>query len=240
MDHNNSPVIGYVCYELLRISMNKFEINKRNKVVRVANRGAYDRESIYEVLDDGFLCHVSFIVDGQPFIIPTIYGREGDSLYLHGSVKSRMVNAIKEQLPISIAVTHVDGIVLARSAFHHSANYRSAVLFGTAMELVNSREKNEAFKVITEQVLRGRWAETRQPTEKEIKVTSVLKFNIESASAKVRTGGPVDDKEDYDLDIWAGVLPYKKGFDDPIQDELLREGIELSDSVKFAGRVATS
>lgn len=219
--------------------MSQFEVTKRNKVVRVANRAGYDRESIYGVLDAGFVCHVSFVVDSQPFIIPTIYGRDGDTLYLHGSVKSRMVNVLKEQLPISIAVTHVDGIVLARSVFHHSANYRSAVLFGTAVEITDNEQKTEAFRIITEQALKGRWDEARQPTQKEMDITSVLKFTIESASSKIRTGGPVDDKEDYELDIWAGVLPYRQGFDEPISDELLNKGIEISDSVKLAGGQAS-
>lgn len=214
--------------------MSQFEITKRNKVVRVARRASYDRETIYPVLDAGFVCHVSFVVDGQPFIIPTIYGRDGDVLYLHGSVKSRMINVVKQKLPISIAVTHVDGIVLARSVFHHSANYRSAVMFGTAEELVDLEQKTEAFQVITEHVLKGRWDEARQPNPKEMEITSVLKFNIESASSKIRTGGPVDDKEDYDLDIWAGVLPYKQGFDEPVKDELLKDGIEISNAVRLA------
>jgi len=218
------------------IFMSQFEKTKRNKVVRVANRGVYDKAEVFKILDAGFVCHLSFVVDDQPFIIPTIYGRSGENIYLHGSVKSRMIKVIKHQLPITIAVTHVDGIVLARSAFHHSANYRSVVMFGTAQEVIDDKEKINAFRSITDQVLMGRWEETRQPNKKELEMTSLLKFRIESASAKVRAGGPVDDKEDYALDIWAGVLPYRSGFEAPIADELLKERIPISKSVQLAGK----
>lgn len=212
--------------------MSEYPISKKNKVVRVANRGHYDKETVYKILDAGFLCHVSFVVDAQPFIIPTIYGREGDALYLHGSVKSRMVNVLRDKLPITIAVTHVDGIVLARSAFHHSANYRSVVMFGTAEEVIEPKEKFAAFEVITNQVMAGRWEEVRQPNQKEMEITALLKFSIDQASAKIRTGGPVDDKEDYDLDIWAGVLPYKTGFESPIHDALSKKELTVSNSVQ--------
>lgn len=214
--------------------MSKYEVSKKNKVVRVANRGSYDKETVYEILDAGFLCQVAFNIDGDPFIIPTVYGRKGDSIYVHGSVKSRMVNAINKGIPICLSVTHVDGIVLARSVFHHSVNYRSVVVFGEAIELEDRQEKEEALFLISENILKGRWSEAREPTEKEVDITSVLEIKIETASAKIRKGGPMDDKPDYDLDIWAGVLPINYSYGEPEEDPLSTRQTKMSSVAQLA------
>lgn len=208
-----------------------FPKTDRNRVKRIPKRGHYDRDTIYPILDAGFICHVGFVVDGQPFVIPTSYGREGDAIYLHGSSKSRMMNSLDEGIPVCLTVTHVDGLVLARSAFHHSMNYRSAVVFGKAKE-VEGEEKEQALFIISENILRGRWDEVRGPTAKELKATSVLRLDIESASAKIRTGPPGDDEPDYALPIWAGVLPMTVAYGAPVADPLLRAGIPVSNSAK--------
>ena len=207
-----------------------FEKTDRNQVKRVPDRGHYDRDTIFAVLDAGFLCHVGFMVNEQPFVIPTLYGREDDCVYLHGSAASRMLRNLAEGIPVCLTVTHVDGLVLARSAFHHSMNYRSAVVFGTAAE-ITGEEKERGLFVISEQVLKGRWAEVRPPIEKELKATSVLRVTIESASAKIRTGPPNDEEEDYDLPIWAGVIPVKQTFAAAEADPKLNAGIEMPPSV---------
>ncbi len=209
----------------------KYEVDERNKVKRVPNRGHYDRETIYKILDAGTICHVSFIHNNQPFIIPTLYGRHGDRIYMHGASSSRLIKNLEKGFPVALSVTHVDGLVLARSAFHHSMNYRSVVAFGTA-RLTAEGDKTEALKVISDQVIKGRWEETRLPNQKELKATSVLEFDIEQASAKIRTGGPSDDKPDYELDIWAGVLPINYTAGDPLEDELLKTDIPIPNSVK--------
>jgi nitroimidazol reductase NimA-like FMN-containing flavoprotein (pyridoxamine 5'-phosphate oxidase superfamily) len=214
--------------------MCEFAKTERNKVVRGAKRASYDKDQIFEILDAGFLCHLSFVVNGEPFSIPTAFGRIGDVIYVHGSVKSRTMKAMQEGIPVCVTVTHVDGLVLARSAFHHSVNYRSAVIFGKAQELVTNEEKNEALFCITENVLKGRWDEVRVPNQKELDITAVLKIKIDSASAKIRAGAPVDDKEDYELNVWAGELPFKSGYDEPISDDKLAEGIAVSDSAIVA------
>ena len=214
--------------------MSEYPKTERNKVVRSANRASYDQKEIFETLDAGFLCHVAFERDGQPFMIPTAYGRKGDKLFIHGSVKSRTIQNVEKGIPVCLAVTHVDGLVLARSAFHHSVNYRSAIIYGTAKTIEECEAKNEALFIISENILKGRWDEAREPNEKELDITAVLEIQIESASAKVRSGDPVDDKEDYDLDIWAGILPLETKYGQPISDEKLKEGIEVSGSAKKA------
>lgn len=213
--------------------MEKYEIQEKNKIKRNPKRASYDKETVYKILDHNYLCHIAFNSEETPFIIPTIYGREGNSIYLHGSVKSRLMNKLREGMPVCISVAMVDGLVLARSAFHHSINYRSVVLFGKAVEVIDNGEKNEAFEVITENVLKGRWNEVRQPTQKELDTTALLKMKIETASAKVRTGGPIDDKEDYNLDIWAGVIPINKVYGKPIEDDLSIRQLEVSKSVQL-------
>ena len=207
-----------------------FEKTDRNQVKRVPNRSHYDRATIYEILDAGFLCHMGFVVDDQPFVIPTLYGRTDDYLYLHGSAASRMLDNLVDGIPVCLTVTHFDGLVLARSAFHHSMNYRSAVVFGTAVE-VSGEEKERGLFIISEQVLTGRWDEVRPPNEKELKATTVLRLTIESASAKIRTGPPSDEPEDYALPIWAGVIPARHTFSEAEVDPKLPPGIDTPESV---------
>jgi len=208
----------------------KFSQTDRNTVRRNPDRGHYDKATVYGILDSGFLCHVGFVVDEQPFVIPTLYGREDDSVYLHGSAASRMMKSLATGIDVCLSVTHVDGLVLARSAFHHSMNYRSAVVFGTAVE-VTGEEKERGLFVISENVLKGRWDEVRQPNEKELKATTVLRLSMENASAKIRTGPPSDEDEDYALPIWAGVVPMRQTFDTAQDDGKLKDGVDLPPSV---------
>ncbi|HXH68701.1 MAG TPA: pyridoxamine 5'-phosphate oxidase family protein [Candidatus Limnocylindrales bacterium] len=198
--------------------MSDFTPTERTQVKRLPKRGKYERETVFAILDEGFVCHVGFSVDGQPYVIPTNYGRSGEILYLHGSAASRMLRTLSEGVPVSVTVTHVDGLVLARSAFHHSVNYRSVVILGTARLVTDAAEKMEALRVFTEHVMKGRWDDVRQPTEQELKATTVLALPLEEVSAKVRTGGPVDDEEDYALPVWAGVLPLQTVAKAPLPD----------------------
>ena len=198
--------------------MSDFKPTERTQVKRLPKRGKYERETVFAILDVGFVCHVGFTVDGQPYVIPTNYGRSGDTLYLHGSAASRMLRTLSEGVPVSVTVTHVDGLVLARSAFHHSVNYRSVVILGTARLVTEPAEKMEALRVFTEHVMKGRWDDVRQPTEQELKATTVLALPLEEVSAKVRTGGPIDDEEDYALPVWAGVLPLETSVKEPVPD----------------------
>jgi nitroimidazol reductase NimA-like FMN-containing flavoprotein (pyridoxamine 5'-phosphate oxidase superfamily) len=198
--------------------MSDFTPTERTQVKRLPKRGKYERETVFAILDAGFVCHVGFTVDGQPYVIPTNYGRSGDTLYLHGSAASRMLRTLSEGVPVSVTVTHVDGLVLARSAFHHSVNYRSVVILGTARLVTDPAEKMEALRVFTEHVMKGRWDDVRQPTEQELKATTVLALPLEEVSAKVRTGGPIDDEEDYTLPVWAGVLPLETVAKEPVAD----------------------
>ncbi len=214
--------------------MNTFPKTDRNKVKRLPKRGYYDAETIYAILDAGFICHVGFSVGGQPYVIPTGYGRDGDRIYIHGSAASRMLKNLDQGIPVCITVTHLDGLVLARSAFHHSMNYRSAVVFGTATAVEGEEEKLHALKVISEYILKGRWDEVRAPNAKELKGTMVLAIEIEEASAKIRTGPPGDDEPDYELPVWAGVLPIRQVYGAPVNDPLLRPGIEVAESAKQA------
>lgn len=198
----------------------------RTRVVREAHRGVYDRETAYQILDEGFLCHVGFAIDGQPFVIPTLYGRKDDSLFIHGSAASRMLRQMqmKESLPVCVTVTLVDGLVLARSIFNQSMNYRSVVILGKATLVDDLAQKIEALHLLSEHIIPGRWAEVRQPNERELKQTSVLRLPIEEFSSKVRTGPPIDDEEDYSFPTWAGVVPLEMKTGDPIEDERLMEG----------------
>ena len=186
--------------------MKNYEVNNRNKVKRIPKRGSYDTKTLYSILDQAFVCHVAFTMDKQPFIIPMAYGRKGNKIYLHGATSSRLMKNMKEGIPVCVCVTHVDGVVFARSHFHSSMNYRSAVVFGKATE-VEDKKKNSALKIITNHIASGRWDEGRKPNFKELKATSVLEVNIEQASSKIRTGPPLDEPEDYYLPVWAGVVP---------------------------------
>ena len=203
----------------------------RTQVRRIPQRGVYDRAAIEAILDEGFICHVGFAVDGQPYVIPTGYGRAGDQLYLHGSAASRMLRSLTEGIRVCVTVTLLDGLVLARSAYHHSMNYRSVVILGTAVEVTEEAERLTALETISEHIIRGRWTEIRPPNALELKATKVLRLPIEEASAKVRTGPPVDDEEDYEMRCWAGVLPFKTEVGPPIADPRLGPGVGLSRSI---------
>jgi nitroimidazol reductase NimA-like FMN-containing flavoprotein (pyridoxamine 5'-phosphate oxidase superfamily) len=193
----------------------------RTRVVREPHRGVYDRAAAYQILDEGFICHVGFAADGQPFVIPTAYGRAGDNLYIHGSAASRMLRNLDRGVPACVTVTLLEGLVLARSIFNHSMNYRSVVVLGTAVAVDRTEEKLEALKSLSEHILPGRWAESRQPNEKELKATLVLRLPIEEFSAKVRQGPPIDDEEDYSFPTWAGVIPLEMVARPPINDPRL-------------------
>lgn len=203
---------------------------EKSSVKRSPKRGVYDEEAIHSILDSQYLCHVAIVHQGQPVVIPTMYGRSGNSLFLHGASVSRLMTQLEKGEPMSLSVANVSGIVLARSAFHHSLNYESVVVFGTG-KLVEDQRKEWALKVISDHLIPGRWEEVREPSAKELKATSVIEIAIDEASAKVRTGPPVDDKPDYDLDIWAGVLPVKQGYDDPISDPVVSKDTPVSSSV---------
>ena len=217
-------------------SMSDFTPTERTQVKRLPKRGKYERETVFAILDAGFVCHVGFSVDGQPYVIPTNYGRSGDTIYLHGSAASRMLRTLSEGVRVSVTVTHVDGLVLARSAFHHSVNYRSVVILGTARLVTDPAEKMEALRGFTEHVMKGRWDDVRQPTEQELKATIVLALPLKEVSAKVRTGGPIDDEADYTLPVWAGVLPLETMAKEPVRDPQRKNEPPLPDYLKNYSR----
>jgi uncharacterized protein len=200
---------------------------ERTRIARLPKRGDYSQETIYGILDAGFLCHVGFVVDGQPYVIPTGYGRAADVLYLHGSAASRMLRTLAGNVDVCVTVTLLDGLVLARSAFHHSMNYRSVVILGRAVAVEGDAEKRAALRVISEQIVAGRWDDVRKPTAQELKATAVLALPILEASAKIRTGPPLDDEADYSLDVWAGVLPLAVRAGEPVADPRLAAGTKL-------------
>ena len=202
--------------------MSEFKVTGRNKVKRVPDRARYEEREVHEILDAGFVGHVGFVVDGQPFVIPMAYGREENRIFLHGATTSRLMTHIKKGVPVCLTVTHLDGIVLARSAFHHSMNYRSVVLFGDRTE-VPAENKEHALFIVSEHILKGRWESSRKPNRKELKATTVLELKIESASAKIRTGPPKDDKADYELPIWAGVVPIEHTYGEIMPDNDLKK-----------------
>jgi nitroimidazol reductase NimA-like FMN-containing flavoprotein (pyridoxamine 5'-phosphate oxidase superfamily) len=204
----------------------------RTRLVREPDRAVYDREAAYKILDEGFLCHVGFVFDGQPFVIPTSYGRKDDALFIHGSAASRMLRQMKEGVPVCVTVTLLDGLVLARSIFNHSMNYRSVVVLGKATLVDDPAEKLEALRLLSEHVIPGRWADSRQPNEKELKATSVLRVPIDEFSAKVRQGPVVDDEPDYSFPTWAGVLPLEMKVGEPINDARLMEGQTVPEYVR--------
>jgi len=206
-------------------------LTTRSELRRIPVRGSHDWDMIGRILDAGFLAHVGFCVEGQPFVIPTLYGREGDKLFLHGSAASRMLRQLETGIPACVTVTLVDGLVLSRSAFDHSMNYRSVVAFGMAKKILDPVEKIESLRVISEHLIPGRWAEVRGPSESELKATSVLEFSIDEASAKVRSGPPLDNEKDYGSPVWAGVLPLEMRSGTPIPDDNLVEGVTVPDYV---------
>ena len=210
----------------------QLEPTKKTTLKRIPKRGNFDRDVINSILDEAFICHVGFVADGQPYVIPTAYGRVGNDLYVHGSSASRLMRSLADGIDICVTVTLIDGLVLARSAFHHSINYRSVLILGQATLVEDIDEKNRALEAITEHIVPGRWTAVRPPTELELKGTSVLSLPISEASAKVRTGPPVDDEEDYALDVWAGVLPVSLETGNPIADPRIKAGIEVPDYVQ--------
>jgi uncharacterized protein len=191
----------------------------RTRVVREPQRAVYDRDAVNQILDEALLCHVGFAVEGQPFVIPMSYGRDGDVLYIHGSPASRMLRHLEQGLPVCITVTLVDGLVLARSVFNHSMNYRSVIILGTATLVEDPAEKLAALRALSEHILPNRWDDSRQPNEKELKATSVLRLPINEFSAKVRVGPPLDNEEDYSFPTWAGVIPLEINSGAPIRDD---------------------
>lgn len=199
----------------------------RTKLKRLPKRGCVERETIYQILDEALVCHVGFTVEGQPYVIPTGYARDGDRLLIHGSAASRMLRALASEEDVCITVTLLDGLVLARSAFHHSMNYRSVVLFGRPKVVSGKQEKLEALRAFTEHVVPGRWKDVRPPSKNELARTLVLSLDIDEASAKMREGAPIDDEADYELDVWAGVIPLRLTAGAPVDDAKLNEGITV-------------
>ena len=207
--------------------MSDFAKTQKNSIKRLPKRGYYDRETIYRILDEALICHVGFVESGQPYVIPINFARFGDTIVLHGAKASRLLKHIEAGNPVCVEVTIVDGLVLARSVFHHSVNYRSVVLFGTGRPVMDEQEKLTALEAVTEHLIPGRWKEARRPNHKELNATSVVSIPIDEASAKVRVGPPVDEEEDYVLPVWAGVLPLQEMPLTPIQDELQSENVTL-------------
>ena len=208
--------------------MEHFPPSDRTTVKRLPKRAAYDQATIHAILDEGLVCHVSFTINGQPNVVPTIYVRIGESIYLHGSPASRMLQVLQRGEEVCVAVTIVDGLVLARSAFHHSINYRSVVLFGTGAEVREPDRKAEVLRALSDHLIPGRWDDVRQPSADELRKTLVVSVPIQEASAKVRTGPPLDDEPDYELPIWAGVLPLRLAAGSPIDDPRVKPGIETA------------
>ncbi len=208
----------------------------RTRVVREPQHAVYDRDVINRILDEGFICHVGFAADGQPFVIPTSYGRHDDVLYIHGSAASRMLRNVSGGIPMCVTVTLLDGLVLARSIFNHSMTYRSVVVLGTGTAIEDREEKLAALRLLSEHIIPGRWNEARQPNEKELKATTILRVPITEFSAKVREGPVIDDEEDYTFPVWAGVLPINLATGDPINDSRLAEKIRVPNYIKNYSR----
>jgi len=207
--------------------MNELPRTQRTTLKRLPQRGSFERQQINEILDEGFICHVGFVVNGEPVVIPTGYARVGDELVIHGSQASRMLRQLGQGIDVCVTVTLIDGLVLARSAFHHSMNYRSVVVFGRARVIEDREEKLSALTALSEHMIRGRWDEVREPNDRELQLTTVLSIPLNEASAKVRTGPPVDDEEDYDLPVWAGVIPLQMTANEPVADPRLGANIPV-------------
>jgi nitroimidazol reductase NimA-like FMN-containing flavoprotein (pyridoxamine 5'-phosphate oxidase superfamily) len=213
------------------MSTTELSSSDRTKLGRARERGQTDRTALYEVLDAGMICHLGVVVDGAPRVIPTGYGRDGDTLYLHGSTGARSLTESLRQ-DVCVTVTHLDGLVLARSIFHHSINYRSAMIYGTPRRVTDPDELLTGLRALSERLTPGRWDAARRPTRKELAATAVLALSLEEASVKMRQGPPSDDEEDYALDVWAGVLPVHQVFGEPVPDPLLRPGIPVPGHVR--------
>lgn len=210
--------------------MNPLSSTARTRVGRLPERSTGDRSALHEILDDGMICHLGVVVDGSPRVVPTAYGRLDDTLYLHGSTGASSLRAGPSQ-EICVTVTHLDGLVIARSLFHHSVNYRSAVIYGTPRLVTDPDEKLTGLHVVTENLTPGQWDVARKPTRKEMAAVSVLALSLDEASVKVRQGDPTDDDEDYALGVWAGVVPVYQTFGSPAPDPALRAGIPVPDHI---------
>ncbi len=202
-----------------------FPPTDKTRIKRLHQRACYDRETVHAILDAGLMCHVGYVIDGQPYVTATAYWREGDQVYWHGSSASRMLRQVKTGVPVCFTVALLDGLVLARSGFHSSINYRSVMAFGSARPVEDEAEKLAALEAFSERLTPGRWAELRPPTKQELKATTVLTMKLEEVAAKVRTGPPADDEEDYALDIWAGVVPIHYALGAPEPDPQLKTGL---------------
>ena len=211
--------------------MTDYTKTDKNTIKRLPKRGHYDRQTIYQILDEALICHVGFAVDGQPYVIPINFARIDDTVVLHGAKASRLLKHVEAGYPICVEATIVDGLVLARSVFHHSVNYRSVVVFGTGRLVTDAQEKLAALEAVTEHLIPGRWQEARLPNHKELNATSVVSIRIDEASAKVRVGPPVDEEEDYTLPVWAGILPLQETPLAPLRDELQSEEVPLPEYV---------
>lgn len=208
-----------------------YPVTPLNKV-RVAKRASYDEATIHAILDEGLIAQVGFVQDGNPIVLPMVYGRIGDQLYIHGAKATRMFKSMREAIPVCVNVTLVDGLVVGRSAFHHSMNFRSVNIHGTARLVEDADEKYDALVAVTDHLVPGRWDETRETTKKEINATTVIALNIETAAAKCRSGMPIDEEEDYALDHWAGIVPISTAYGPAINDARLKEGIPVAPSIK--------
>ena len=207
--------------------MQDFEKTKKTRVKQAPQRGHYDRETAYAILDEGMVCHIGIVVDGKPVVIPTVYWRDGDDLYFHGASKSRLILASREAEEICITVTLLDALVIARSGFHHSMNYRSVVMFGRAEQVTDDDEQFAALKIFMEGVAPGRWDELRAPNKQEMKATIIMRLPINEATSKIRSGPPIDDDEDMAADVWAGEIPIALTYGEPVPDPQLRAGIAV-------------
>jgi uncharacterized protein len=217
-------------------AMSTYTPTQRTKVRRLSKRAVYDKAQVHAILDEGFLCHVGFTQDGQPFVIPTLYARSDETLYMHGSGASRMLKTLAQGVDVCVTVTLVDAYVLARSAFHHSMNYRSVTVLGRARMVAEEAEKMQALRVITDHIVPGRWDEVRGPNELEMKQTVVLALSLEEVAAKVRTGPPADDEEDYALPIWAGIVPIHTQLGEPVADGRVLPDVKTVERARFARR----
>lgn len=216
----------------------EYETSKRNKVRQINRKAAYDKKTVHGILDSALLASVGFVQDGQPVVVPMLYGRDGETIYLHGARKARVIRLLETTSTACLNITHVDALVYARSAFNSSMNYRSATVFGTPRLIEDHDEKLRALRIITESTLPGRWDELRAPLDKEVKMTGVIALSIESASAKISSGMPDDEDEDYDIPIWAGILPLQSAFTTIQSDDRLIDGVEASAVVKaMQGRI---
>lgn len=207
--------------------MEPFKETSKTRLKRLPQRGSFDRKVVYDILDEAFICHVGFVAEGAPIVIPTAYGRVENTLYIHGSAASRMQRALAQEIPVCVTVTLLDALVLARSAFHHSVNYRSVVVFGAARVVEDPAEKMRALEAFTEHVIRGRWVEVREPNEQELKATTVLAIALEEVSAKVRTGPPKDDEEDMHIPVWTGEVPVRMTTGTPVPDPTMTQNFDI-------------